>query len=398
MKRIPYSRQTIEKDDISAVAKTLKQDFLTNGPVTLEFERKIARKFGARFCVLCSSATAALTLSYRVIGIKNGSKVLIPSVTFCSTSNAAELLGAKVEHIDCNSKNGLLDFSYLEKILKKKKFDYIVPVHLGGQTVNMKKIKKYSQEFNLKVIEDASHAMGTSHIIKNERFVGDCKNSEMCIFSFHPVKNITMGEGGAITTNNEEHYYNLLKYRNHGIERNENNFLFKNNSITHNLKNLWYYEVQNIGFNFRISEINCALGLSQFKKLKSFKKKKLKIRDYYLKKLKDLDFMNVVEQQDTNELPCWHLLQILIDFRSKSFSKADLMHYLKKNRIETQVHYIPLHLQPYYKKKYGLKKLPNSEKFYEDVLSIPFFSSLQINEIDYVIDKLKSFKNNVVGL
>ena len=391
MKRIPYSRQTIEKDDITAVVDTLKQDFLTNGPVTLEFEKKIARKLGAKFCVLCSSATAALTLSYRVMGIKNGSRVLVPSVTFCSTSNAAELLGAKVEHIDCNSKNGLLDFSYLEKILQKKKFDYIVPVHLGGQTVDMKKIKKYSQLFNLRVIEDASHALGTSHITNKERFVGDCKYSEMCIFSFHPVKNITMGEGGAVTTNNEEHYHNLLKYRNHGIERNESNFFYKKNSMTHNLKNLWYYEVQNIGFNFRISEINCALGLSQFKKLLNFKKKKQRIRNYYLKKLKELDFMDIVEQRDNNELPCWHLFQILIDFRSKSFSKADLMNYLKNNRIETQVHYIPLHLQPFYKKKYGLKKLPNAEKFYEDVLSIPFFASLQTDEIDYIIDNLKKF-------
>ena len=398
MKKIPYSRQTIEKDDIQAVTRALKQDFLTNGPATIEFEKLIAKKLGSKFCVLCSSATAALTLSYKAIGIKKGSRVLVPTITFCSTSNSAELLGATVEHIDCNSENGLLDFSYLEKLLLKKKFDYIVPVHLAGQTVDMTKISLISKKFNLKVIEDASHALGTSYTEKKKRFVGDCKNSEMCIFSFHPVKNITMGEGGAITTNCKKHYNNLLKYRNHGIERNEENFLFNKNSKTENFKNLWYYEVQNVGFNFRISEINSALGISQFRKLNSFKKKKLKIRKYYINKLKEFDFIKITQHKNINEIPCWHLFQILIDFEKQPFSKAKLVNYLKKNKIETQVHYIPLHLQPYYKKKYGSMYLPNAESFYDKVLSIPFFSNLKFNEIDYVVDKLTSFKNNVVGI
>ncbi len=397
MKQIPYSRQEINIDDIQAVAKTLKQDFLTNGPITLKLERTIAQKLGAKYCVVCSSATAGLTLSYKAIGIKSDSRVLVPTITFCSTSNAAELLGAKIEHIDCESTNGLLDFSYLEFILRKKKFDYIVPVHLGGQSVDMKKLGKICKKYNIDIIEDASHALGTFYDKNKKRFIGDCKNSEMCVFSFHPVKNITMGEGGAVTTNNEEHYCNLLKYRNHGIERDEKKFLFKNRSMTKGLKNLWYYEVQNIGFNFRISEINCALGLSQFRKLNTFKKKKNKIRNYYLNKLKRLDFIDVVQQANDFEEPCWHLFQILINYESNSFSKADLMHYLKKNRIESQVHYIPLHLQPYYKNKYGSKQLPNAEKFYNSTLSIPFFPSLRKKEIDYVIEKLKNYKKNVVG-
>ena len=287
-----YGHQTLDKKDYKWVEKALKSDWLTTGPFVEKFEKELTRITQAKYAVVCSSGTSALILAYMsLFGINSKKKVLIPSMTFIGTANAAKLLGMEVDFVDCYPENGLIDLNHLEKKIRNGNYDLIVPVHMNGQPAEMEKIFKIAKKYNLNVIDDASHAIGSSYRSKFNKIykVGSCKHSDITTFSFHPVKNITMGEGGAITTNNYSVFRKIVSLRSHGINRGIQKF--KNKELALSKKgdvNPWYYEVDEIGFNFRISDINCALGISQIEKLNVFKKKRLNLIKCYEKFLKPL--------------------------------------------------------------------------------------------------------------
>ena len=250
-----YSQQTIDSDDINEVVKALKSDLITTGPYVEKFEKKIVNLTGSKYAVACSSGTAALIMAYNAIDTKNHNRVLVPSMTFVGTANAAKILGLRVDFVDCNESNGLISIEDLESKLKKKKYDLVVPVHLNGRASDLEKIYYLSKKYKFKIIDDASHALGTEYINSRgqKSMIGSCFYTDMTTFSFHPVKNITMGEGGVITTNNKKFYETLIKLRNHGIEKKPKNLLNKNLAFSSNKKiNPWYYEVNQLGFTYII--------------------------------------------------------------------------------------------------------------------------------------------------
>ena len=385
-----YSQQTIDSDDINEVVKALKSELITTGPYVEKFEKKIAKLTGSKYAVACSSGTAALIMAYKAIDNKNYKRVLVPSMTFVGTANAAKILGFSVDFVDCNESNGLISIEDLESKLKKKKYDLVVPVHLNGRASDLEKIYYLSKKYKFKIIDDASHALGTEYVnSKGEKsMIGSCFYTDMTTFSFHPVKNITMGEGGVITTNNKKFYETLVKLRNHGIEKEPKNLLNKELAFSSNKKiNPWYYEVNQLGFNFRSSDINCALGYSQLKKLNSFKSKRIYIIKLYEKYLKNSDLVEIVSSSSIKGVS-WHLLVLKIKFNLLKIDRSKLMKELLKKNIRTQVHYIPVHLMPLYKKnKINLKGTVN---YYDKILSFPLFPRMENKDVKYVVKSLQN--------
>ena len=379
-----YSHQTIDEDDVNEVSKALTKDLITTGPYVQKFEKQIARFTGSKYAVVCSNGTAALLMAYHAIQLKKGSKVLLPSMTFVGTANAALLSGFTVDFVDCYEKSGLISIESLEKKLRKTKYDLVVPVHMNGRAVELEKIYELSKKYNFLIFDDASHALGTQYInSKSERsMIGCCKYSQMTTFSFHPVKNITMGEGGVVTTNDKNLYENLKKFRNHGIDNNPKNF--KNNDLANSSDgkvNPWYYEVSDPGFNFRASDINCALGLNQLKKLNKFKRKRKNLISIYEKLLLENDLVDIVSMSKLKGVS-WHLFVLKINFNSLKIDRSRLMHLLLKKKIRTQVHYIPVHLMPLYKK--NNVKLDGTISYYRSILSFPLFPKMEKEDVDYI--------------
>jgi UDP-4-amino-4,6-dideoxy-N-acetyl-beta-L-altrosamine transaminase len=366
---IPYSKQSINQDDIDAVVDVLKSDFLTQGPKIIEFENDLASYCKATYAKVANSATAALHLSYAAIGLKQGDIVWTTPNTFVATANAALYCGASVEFVDIDSKTYNLSISCLkEKLVKAKKDNklpkLVVPVHFSGQSCEMKDIWILSKEYGFKVIEDASHALGGEY---QDKKIGCCEYSDMTVFSFHPVKMITTGEGGAIMTNNRDLEEKIALLRTHGITKNSKNF--KNVSDGD-----WYYEQQALGFNYRMTDIQAALGISQLKRLDSFVEKRRKIARCYLSELKEL--ILPYQHPDTNS--SWHLFVVKIKDRKAVYQK------LKSQEIITQVHYIPVNQQPFFDQE----QLKNGADFYNHCLSLPIYVDLTNQEQLKVINNL----------
>lgn len=385
-----YSKQTIEQDDINEVVKALKSDFITTGPYVEKFEKKISELTHAKYAVSCSSGTAALIMAYNSIKFSKAKRVLIPSMTFVGTANAAKIIGLSVEFVDCYESNGLISIEDLEKKLKKKKYDLVVPVHLNGSTANLEKIYYLSKKYNFKIIDDASHALGSQYFNSEGKksMIGECIYTDMTTFSFHPVKNITMGEGGVVTTNNFETYKILCKLRNHGIERESKRFV--NRGLAYSQKNKlnpWYYEVNELGFNFRSSDINCALGYNQLKKLKNFKDKRLSLIKLYEKFIGESDMIEIVSSSKIKGVS-WHLFVLKINFSLLKIDRAKIMEKLLKKQIRTQVHYIPIHKMPLYKN--NKLRLEGTMNYYESILSFPLFPKMAEKDVKYVAECLKS--------
>mgnify|MGYP006182127217 CR=1 FL=1 len=385
-----YSKQCIDKSDIISIEKVLKSDFLTTGPEVEKFEKKLSKIVGSKYALVCSNGSVALYLAYLSLGLKKNTIVILPSITFAAAANAAKMLGFRIIFCDVSPLSGLVTKEGLEKTIIKNKIKggLFVPVHLNGQSVDLEEINKVCHKYKLKIIEDASHALGTLFKSKGTiSSIGACKYSSMTTFSFHPVKNITMGEGGAITTNNKDLFEKLILLRNNGIQRNSN-FFQSNKFAFDNDKNLNpnYYEIQSIGLNFRASDINCALGNNQLNKLKKFVNKRnivINKYDYSLKELKPL--LCPIEKYEYS-ITSFHLYVVLINFDKLLISRAKMINILKKKKIGVQVHYPPLHLQKIYGSK---KKLPGSEEYYSKCLSLPLFPQLQINEVEYITETIK---------
>jgi len=392
MSFLPYGKQLLDEEDIKAVENVLKSDWLTTGPVTKQFETEISNKFSVKYSISCSSGTAALHLAVSSLGLKKGDVAIVPAVTFAATANAILYTGADVVFSDVDPENGLMTVTSFEEALDKSdNVKFVMPVHLNGQLVNMAEISNLAKSKNIKIIEDACHAIGAkySEVNSEESHVGNCMYSDMTIFSFHPVKTITSGEGGLLTTNKSLYAENATQSRSHGIVRESGKF--ENYAMSQDIKgniNPWYYEIQDIGFNYRMSDIGCALVLSQLKKLGEFVKKRSKLVSVYDENLiSKTNIVKNIKRLDTC-VPAWHLYPVLIDFDKLKITKAEFIEKLLNSKIGTQVHYIPLHLQPYYKKIYGEKRLPGAEKYYQNILSLPLFPAMTEQNVKYVCEKI----------
>ncbi|MGB5792396.1 UDP-4-amino-4,6-dideoxy-N-acetyl-beta-L-altrosamine transaminase [Poseidonibacter sp.] len=375
MNNIPYGKQTISQEDIDAVVEVLKSDFLTTGPKAKEFEEKIAKYCGAKYCVCVSNGTAALHLSSMVL-LKENDKVLTTPNSFLATANAILYVNAKPIFVDICS-DGNIDLDLCEEQLKKdSSIKAIYAVHFSGKSVNQEKLKYLKEKYNILILEDCAHSIGA---VYKDIKAGSCINSDISIFSFHPVKTLTTGEGGAITTNNKEYYEKLLRLRNHGTTPNPE-------------IGPWHYDMNELGFNYRLTDISCALGLSQLNKLDIFLEKRRQIAKKY-----DDFFQNILNIESlysfTNE-SAYHLYVIKIDFKKFKVDKKELFLKLRENNIFIQYHYIPINKQPYYKNLgYGDEHTPIMEDYYEKALSLPIFPALLEEDQEYVLKTLLEILN-----
>jgi UDP-4-amino-4,6-dideoxy-N-acetyl-beta-L-altrosamine transaminase len=370
---IPYGKQSISEEDINAVVKVLRSDFLTQGPIVPKFENDLANYCGAKFAKVVSNGTAALHLAYLAIGLKQNDIVWTSPNTFVATANAALYCGAIVDFVDIDAKTYNISIDCLKEKLKQAKKEnnlpkLVVPVHFSGQSCEMKDIWMLSKEYGFKVIEDASHALGGEYL---DNKVGSCKYSDMAVFSFHPVKMITTAEGGAILTNDMALDNKVALLRSHGITKDK--VQFKNESDGD-----WYYEQQALGFNYRLNDMQAALGVSQLQRLDSFVEKRQEIANYYLSKLKDVTLP--YQHSDTNT--SWHLFVIQVEDRNIVYQE------LKKQGIMAQIHYIPLYKQPFFNRK----KFKKSNDYYKNCLSLPIYADLSIKNQDHVIKVLEGRK------
>ena len=383
---IPYGKHYIDQDDIKSVIKVLKSDNLTQGPLIKTFENAVAKYVGAKYAVAVASCTAGLHLAAIVSNIKEGKILLTSPITFVSTANSALFCGGKTIFADIDS-NINISPEEVNKICSKNNISAISPVHFGGLPCNMKKLKKIADKYKAFIYEDAAHAFGAT--FPDGSKVGSCKYSDMTIFSFHPVKSIAMGEGGIITTNNKKIFQRLLILRNSGIEKERSNFIYKDKSKKKEIDNPWYYEMQELGYHYRITDIQCALGLSQLKKINKFLTKRKNLAKRYDHELKDLQNCKIIHEGLRNNSSN-HLYILNINFKKLGMTRGKLMSLLKSKEIGTQVHYIPVPSHPYFKNKnFNKKKLSNSYKYYDGALSIPLHYDLTHKQQSHVIYHIK---------
>ncbi|MCK4650911.1 UDP-4-amino-4,6-dideoxy-N-acetyl-beta-L-altrosamine transaminase [Candidatus Babeliales bacterium] len=376
-KSYSYGKQSISFKDIWEVVKTLRSNWLTQGPKVKEFEQALCDYTGAKYCVVVSNGTAALHLAVLSLGISKGDEVITSPITFLASSNAILYSGGIVKFADIDEKTACIDPIQIEKqIIDKTKA--IMPIHFAGQSCDMEKIFNIAKNHNLFVIEDAAHGLGSEY--KGCK-VGSCKYSDITTFSFHPVKNITTGEGGAITTNNKDIYEKLLMLRAHGITKNKN-LLTKNDGP-------WYYEQHYLGFNYRITDIQCALGISQLKRLDKFIKRRRDIVEVYKTEFENDDRFSLLEEKEYSKA-AFHIFPVLINFEKVKIGKKELFENLKKEGLFLQVHYIPVYLQPYYK-MFGFKNgdFPNSEEHYKRTISLPLYIELRKNDLKNIVKIIK---------
>lgn len=373
---ISYGKQNISQKDIDNVIEVLKSDFLTQGPMIEKFEQSVADYCGTKYAVAVTNATSALHIACLAAGLKKGDVLWTSPNTFVASANCGLYCGANVDFVDIDNDTYNMSVDELEQKLKETEIKprVVIPVHFAGQSCEMVKIKELSKQYNFTIIEDASHATGASYL---DTKVGSCKYSDMAVFSFHPVKIVTTGEGGMVLTNNKELYDKLILYRSHGITRNQD--LMKNVS-----EGPWYYEQIDLGFNYRMTDIQAALGYTQMQRLDDFVAKRRYLANRYNELLNALPIKLPVQSPDTNS--SWHIYAVRIDFTRINITKKDLFLAMREKGINLNLHYIPVHTQPYYI-ELGFKKgdFPVSEKYYEEVFTLPLFYDLTDAQQDYVV-------------
>lgn len=390
MNAIPYGRQNITDDDIQEVIKTLKSDYLTQGPKINEFEIEFAKYVGSKYAVAVANGTAALHLCALALGVNTGDKVITTPITFAASANCVRYCGGEVVFGDIDPETYLLDIESVKLLLESSPmgtYKGIIPVDFSGRAVDLEAFYKLAKEYNLWIIEDSCHSPGGYFIDSNgvQQNCGNGNFADLAIFSFHPVKHIASGEGGMITTNDENLYKKLLKLRTHGITKDESTYT---NSIEFagGIENypLWYMEMQELGFNYRLTDFQAALGLSQLKRADEGIVRRREIAKKYNNIFSDKTYIK--GQSGVIEGHAYHLYIIEVDDR------LGLYNYLRENKIFAQIHYIPCHLMPYYK-NLGWKEgdQPNSESYYKKCISLPMYPTLTNEELNFVTEKIHEY-------
>jgi len=381
MKKIPYGRQNITNEDIEAVIEVLKSDFLTQGPNIKIFEEAFAAYIGCKYAVAVSNGTAALHLNAMALNVKPGDKVITTPITFVASANCVRYCGGEVIFGDIDPKTYLLDIESVRAILesdKNREIKGIIPVNFAGRCVNLEAFRKLADEFGCWIIEDACHSPGGYFVNSQGEKVnsGNGRYAELSIFSFHPVKHIASGEGGMITTNDESLYKRLLILRSHGIQQDL--------SLRIHDDSLWYYEMQELGYNYRLTDFQAALGTSQLKRAHEGLNRRKEIAEIYTKAFEGKPFIKGMS--GLQEGHAYHLFVLEVDRRKELHS------FLRENDIFAQIHYIPAHLMPYYR-DFGWKEgdLKNAEEYYKHCISIPMYPTLTNEEQQYVINTICSF-------
>ncbi|RXP45912.1 UDP-4-amino-4,6-dideoxy-N-acetyl-beta-L-altrosamine transaminase [Lutibacter sp. HS1-25] len=392
MKAIPYGRQNITEEDIQAVIETLQSDYLTQGPKIAEFEAAFAEYVGCKYAVAVSNGTGALHLCTIALDVKEGDKVITTPITFAASANCIRYCGGEVVFSDIDSKTYLLDIDKVRVLLEsspKGTYKGVIPVDFAGRAVDLEAFRQLADEYDLWIIEDSCHAPGGAFQDASnlDQFCGNGQFADLAIFSFHPVKHIASGEGGMITTNNEILYKKLLQLRTHGIVKNDD--LYTNSiEFAGGIEQYpgWYMEMQSLGFNYRLTDFQAALGLSQLNRADEGLIKRKQIAETYFKSFKDKSFIK--GQSGVVNGHAYHLYIIEVQDR------LGLYNHLRKNNIFAQIHYIPCHLMPYYK-ELGWKEgdMPNAENYYKHCISLPIFPTLTNEEQNFVIESVKAFYN-----
>ena len=384
-KYLPYGHQWIDDEDIASAVRVLKSDWITQGSKIKEFEEAIGKYVGAKYAVALSSGTAALHSACFAAGISKGDEVITTPITFVASSNCILYMGGKPIFADIKEDTYNIDPEEIEgKITNRTKA--IIPVDFAGQSADLDKIHKIAQKHNLIVIEDATHALGAEYKT-NQKWVkaGSCIHSDMAIFSFHPVKPITTGEGGMVVTDNKEYYEKLLMFRTHGMTKESSKFKVQSSKLIGN----WYYEMQELGFNYRLTDFQCVLGISQLRKLDKFIQRRREIVKRYNEAFKNID--EIITPYEKPEVKSgWHIYVIRLSLDKLKATRREIFEALRAENIGVQVHYIPVYYHPYYK-KLGYQKgiCPKAEKYYEEAITLPVFPAMKDEDIEDVIKGLK---------
>ena len=380
MKRIiPYGRQFISKEDIKNVSKTLRKDIITSGSEIPKFEKEIQKYLKCKYSTVCNSGTSALFLSLLSIGVKKNDVVIMPSINFVASHNVSKILGAKIYLADVNKYNGQMSPDDVINVCKKfkiKKIKALIVMYNGGYPLNSEKFYNLKKKYKCYIIEDACHALGAEYRFKKNLFkIGSCKHADISTFSLHPLKTITSGEGGIVTTNSKILDDQIKKFRSLGINRSKEKH--------------WDYDVELTGFNFRLTDFQCSLGLSQLKKIKNFLKKRKKIAKKYNLGLKKINQINIpIISKSYNSTKHLYLIKIK---RYNMKKKESIIRYMMKNKILTQQHYKPVYKFKNFKGKYVSR---NAEIYYNSTVSLPIFYQLSSKEQNYIISKVNSFFKN----
>ena len=386
MQQIPYGRQSISKEDLGEVVKSLSNKLITTGPYVKKFEELIKKTLKSKFALTCTSGTAAIHLAFMAINLKEKDVIILPIVNFVAASNLASTSKAKIYFADVCPNTGQMTPQTLEDCIKKNKLKNIKAVmtmYLGGTPDNIKNFYYLKKKYKFFLLEDACHALGSKYIYNSKIYnVGCCIHSDICIFSLHPLKTITSGEGGIVTTNSLNIFNRLSKLKNNGIDRIDYK---KKINLPH-----WLYDIKYPGLNYRLSDINCSLGYSQLKKINKFISKRKKIAKKYIKFFNR--FSNIINFRsfESGKYSSWHLFIILIDFEKINKKKGDLLNYLLKNNIIAQQHYIPIYKYSFYK-SLRKKKFDGAEKYYKKAVSLPIYFNLTLKQVDYIKIQLYKF-------
>lgn len=394
---LPYGRQLIEEDDIAAVTEALRGDLLTTGPYVERFEAALAKTVGAKHAAVCANGTAALHMAARALNLGPGTKVIVPVITFLATASAPHLNGAEIVFADVDPDTGLMRPEDLEAAFARAGHaDAVFNVHVNGQCGDIETIAGIARAHGAKIVDDACHAIGTGFVAEDGSLsqIGSNAFCDLTVFSFHPVKTIAMGEGGAVTANDPELAARLVRARNHGMTRKPDEFVNSADAFdADGTPNPWYYECIEPEFNWRANDIQCALGLSQLGKLGRFVARRRALAAGYDTLLAPLAPLVRPAARTRAALPAWHLYAARIDFERAGISRATVMRELAKDGIGSQVHYFPVHRQPYYAKRYGALSLPGADRYYDRCLSLPLFAAMSLADVERVAATL----GNILG-